>query len=138
MNRQDKASGRRQKVVPRDGDIEDLEGTDLESGADPVLDDDFDAGLEAEADVPAGTTARRGGTRTVPPRRTATVSTAPRRTSPRQFLHEVNVEMRKVVWPTRTTTINYSTVVIATLAILMALIFGLDLGFQKLAVFLFK
>jgi preprotein translocase subunit SecE len=61
-----------------------------------------------------------------------------RRTSPRQFLHEVNVEMRKVAWPTRSETINYSTVVFITLAILMAVIFGLDLAFSKLAVFLFK
>jgi preprotein translocase subunit SecE len=136
MNRQDKRAGRRQKVVPRDVDAEDAEGN-LEAGTDPALDDDFDAELTADAAAVARPTARRGGTRTVPPRRSATVS-APRRTSPRQFLHEVNVEMRKVVWPTRTTTINYSTVVIVTLAIVMALIFGLDLGFQKLAVFLFK
>jgi preprotein translocase subunit SecE len=61
-----------------------------------------------------------------------------RRASPRQFLHEVNVEMRKVAWPTRETTINYSIVVLVTLAILMAVIFGLDLGFSKLALFLFK
>lgn len=67
------------------------------------------------------------------------VAGAPRRrTTPRQFLHEVNVEMRKVAWPTRAETINYSTVVFITLAILMALIFGLDLAFSKLAVFLFK
>ena len=61
-----------------------------------------------------------------------------RRATPRQFLHEVNVEMRKVAWPTRAETINYSTVVLLTLAILMALIFLLDLGFSKLSVFLFK
>ena len=72
-------------------------------------------------------------------RPTRPVAGAPRRrTSPRQFLHEVNVEMRKVAWPTRSETINYSTVVFITLAILMALIFGLDLAFSKLAVFLFK
>ncbi|MHB1535236.1 MAG: preprotein translocase subunit SecE [Acidimicrobiales bacterium] len=61
-----------------------------------------------------------------------------RRATPRQFLHEVNVEMRKVAWPTRAETINYSTVVFITLAILMAFIFVLDLGFSKLSVFLFK
>jgi len=72
-------------------------------------------------------------------RRTRPAPGAPRRrTTPRQFLHEVNVEMRKVAWPTRAETINYSTVVFITLAILMALIFGLDLLFSKLAVFLFK
>ena len=63
---------------------------------------------------------------------------APRRTSPRQFLHEVNVEMRKVAWPTRAETANYATVVFVTLAVLMALIFVLDLAFSKTAVFLFK
>ncbi|HLI25066.1 MAG TPA: preprotein translocase subunit SecE [Acidimicrobiales bacterium] len=62
----------------------------------------------------------------------------PRRTTPRQFLHEVNVEMRKVAWPTKASTVNYSTVVLVTLAILMALIFALDLAFSKAAIFLFK
>ena len=61
-----------------------------------------------------------------------------RRASPRQFLHEVNVELRKVAWPSRAETINYSTVVFMTIAILMAFIFGLDLLFSKLAVYLFK
>jgi preprotein translocase subunit SecE len=61
-----------------------------------------------------------------------------RRATPRQFLHEVAVELRKVAWPTRAEVINYSTVVFITLAILMALIFVLDLGFSKLAIFLFK
>jgi preprotein translocase subunit SecE len=70
---------------------------------------------------------------------TRPVAGAPRRrASPRQFLHEVNVEMRKVAWPTRSETINYSTVVFITVSILMALIFVLDLAFGKLAVFLFK
>jgi preprotein translocase subunit SecE len=89
-------------------------------------------------------TNREGGSG-VPPRRGSGGSSASsppgggnRRTGPRQFLHEVNVEMRKVAWPTRETTINYSIVVLITLAVLMAIIFGLDLGFSKLALFLFK
>ena len=72
-------------------------------------------------------------------RRSRPVAGAPRRrSSPRQFLHEVNVEMRKVAWPTRAETINYSTVVFITLSILMAFIFVLDLLFSKMAIFLFK
>ncbi len=67
-----------------------------------------------------------------------TASAAGRRTTPRQFLHEVNVELRKVAWPTREETANYSIVVFLALAVLMALIFGLDLGFSKLASYLFK
>ena len=46
--------------------------------------------------------------------------------------------MRKVAWPTRAETANYATVVFVTLAVLMALIFVLDLAFSKTAVFLFK
>jgi preprotein translocase subunit SecE len=72
-------------------------------------------------------------------RRARPAAGAPRRrASPRQFLHEVNVEMRKVAWPTRAETANYSTVVLITLAILMAFIFVLDLLFSKTAIFLFK
>lgn len=61
-----------------------------------------------------------------------------RRATPRQFLHEVNVEMRKVAWPTRSETINYASVVLVTLILLMALIFGLDTGFSWVALHLFK
>ena len=60
-----------------------------------------------------------------------------RRTSPRQFLHEVNVELRKVAWPTRAETANYATVVFIALSVLTALIFGLDVGFSHLANLLF-
>lgn len=69
--------------------------------------------------------------------RVAAPTTSRRRTTPRQFLHEVNVEMRKVVWPSRAETINYSAVVLVTLVTLMAMIFGLDLVFTKVATFLF-
>jgi preprotein translocase subunit SecE len=77
------------------------------------------------------------GARTGPPRRP--VAGAPRRrTSPREFLHEVNVELRKVAWPTRGEVTNYATVVFIALAVLMALIFVLDLAFSNLASYLFK
>ena len=73
------------------------------------------------------------------PRRTRLAAGAPgRRTSPRQFLHEVNVELRKVAWPSRAETANYSIVVFVALAVLMALIFALDLAFSHLSNFLFK
>jgi preprotein translocase subunit SecE len=55
-----------------------------------------------------------------------------------QFVHEVNVELRKVAWPTRAETLNYSAVVLITLVILITLIFILDTGFAKAALFLFK
>jgi preprotein translocase SecE subunit len=64
--------------------------------------------------------------------------TARGRTKPREFLHEVNVELRKVAWPTRAETINYSTVVLIALVVLTSLIFGLDYVFSKASLFLFK
>jgi preprotein translocase subunit SecE len=60
------------------------------------------------------------------------------RTRPREFLHEVNVELRKVAWPTRAETANYSVVVLVTLVVVGALIFGLDYVFANLAKTLFK
>ena len=71
--------------------------------------------------------------------RPVTASAAQRtRTKPREFLHEVNVEMRKVAWPTRTETINYSLVVFVTLVVVILLIFGLDYVFHTASSFLFK
>jgi preprotein translocase subunit SecE len=90
-------------------------------------------GQMTEDGQPATTTRREA-----PPPRSRPAPGAPKRTSPRQFLHEVNVEMRKVVWPTRAETANYATVVFITVSVLMALIFVLDLAFSKFAIFLFK
>jgi preprotein translocase subunit SecE len=62
---------------------------------------------------------------------------APRRT-PWAYFKEVRNEMRKVNWPSRTEVRNYSTVVLATLIFMVALIFVLDYFFSGAAVFLFK
>ena len=63
---------------------------------------------------------------------------ASQRTSPAEFAREVRGELRKIAWPTRQETANYSTIVLITLAVLMALIFGLDTVFAKFSLFLFK
>ena len=63
---------------------------------------------------------------------------APReRTSPGQFLREVRAELRKVAWPTREETINYSIVVLVTIVLMGALIYGLDWLFSTLILDLF-
>jgi preprotein translocase subunit SecE len=59
------------------------------------------------------------------------------RTSPATFLREVRGELRRVAWPTRAEVVNYSTIVLFTLAILITLIFILDYAFAKLILFLF-
>lgn len=53
-----------------------------------------------------------------------------RRTTPAQFLREVQGELRKVVWPSRAQLVSYSLVVLITLVIIVSLIFGLNIAFQ--------
>jgi len=63
---------------------------------------------------------------------------ADQRTSPAQFAREVRSELRKIAWPDRTETVNYSIIVLLTLVVLVGMIFLLDLGFAKSSLFLFK
>jgi preprotein translocase subunit SecE len=59
------------------------------------------------------------------------------RTSPATFLREVRGELRRVAWPTRAEVINYSTIVLVTLAVLISLVFVLDFGVAKSILVLF-
>jgi preprotein translocase subunit SecE len=56
----------------------------------------------------------------------------------RQFVREVRSELRKVAWPTRSETLNYSLVVLVTLIIVMAFVFGVDWIFSNLILKLFE
>ncbi len=53
------------------------------------------------------------------------------RVTPRQYFSEVNSELRRVNWPTRAEVINYTIVVLVTLAVVTALIAGLDYVFGE-------
>jgi len=53
------------------------------------------------------------------------------RTPPGEFLKQVRAELRKVQWPTRKELVAYTTVVLAAVVVLTALVFGLDLTFSK-------
>jgi preprotein translocase subunit SecE len=61
-----------------------------------------------------------------------------KRTSPVQFSREVRDEMRQVAWPSRAELINYTSVVITTLALMIGLIFVLNLGIGRLITLLFS
>ena len=65
---------------------------------------------------------------------------APReeRTSVAQFLREVRSELRKVAWPSRDETINYSIVVIVVVIALTAIIAALDFAFGEAILRLFE
>ena len=59
------------------------------------------------------------------------------RTKPRQFLREVVAELRKVAWPTREEVIAYSMVVLVSVLVIAAVIFGMDFVFTKAVLALF-
>ena len=60
------------------------------------------------------------------------------RPNPARFFREVRNELRQVAWPTRAELINYTTVVLTVLVIMIALIFALNYGFGKLVLWLFQ
>lgn len=60
------------------------------------------------------------------------------RVGPRQYVSEVRSEMRRVSWPTRKEVVNYTIVVLVTLAVATALIAGLDYLFGELVIQLLR
>jgi preprotein translocase subunit SecE len=52
-------------------------------------------------------------------------------TGARQFLKEVRQELTKVDWPTRRELVSYSIVVLVTVTVLTAYVFGLDSLFTR-------
>ena len=58
--------------------------------------------------------------------RAAAVREKRKRTSPRQFLKEVRLELKKVDWPTREELISYTVVVLVTVIVMTTFVFGLD------------
>jgi preprotein translocase subunit SecE len=61
-----------------------------------------------------------------------------KRTGPVQFLREVRGELRKVAWPSRSETINYSIIVLITVVILTTYIAILDVFFGEAIFRLFE
>lgn len=59
------------------------------------------------------------------------------RTKPRQFIKEVIAELKKVAWPTRQEVMAYSVVVLVSVIVITALIFGMDFVFTKVILALF-
>jgi len=70
--------------------------------------------------------------------------TAPRqterekRTKPTEFIKEVRSELRKVAWPTRSETLNYSLIVFVALVVLMAFVGLMDYAFGEFVLKLFN
>ncbi len=91
---------------------------------------------QMEADGSPATRRAPAGTQTRQPR-TQKGPSGRKRTSPVQFVREVRDEMRQVAWPSRSELINYTSVVLTTLIIMISLIFVLNLAFGKLITLMF-
>jgi preprotein translocase subunit SecE len=50
-----------------------------------------------------------------------------------RYIREVIGELQKVIWPTRKQMVTYTSVVLAFMAFMVALVFVLDLGFHRVA-----
>jgi preprotein translocase subunit SecE len=72
-----------------------------------------------------------GGTRSRAAAQQARSTEIRRKRSIGRFLREVVAELRKVIWPGRRELITYTTVVIIFVAVMVALVAGLDLLFAK-------
>lgn len=53
------------------------------------------------------------------------------------FYRQIIAELRKVVWPTRNELIQYTTVVVTFVIVMMMLVYGIDYGFSKLSLWIF-
>ena len=80
---------------------------------------------------------RQGGDRPRAPERRAQPAPKRERTSPRQYLSEVQGEMRKVAWPTKREVVNSTIIVLIAVTVMTSLIFGYDYFSAKLVLFLF-
>lgn len=65
------------------------------------------------------------------------VSSSDKRTGPVTFYRQVVAELRKVVWPTQQQLITYFIVVMVFVIVMMTIISLLDLGFGRLAFWIF-
>ena len=56
----------------------------------------------------------------------------------RQFIREIQGELRRVVWPSASEVVTYSVVVVVVVTLLTGVVFLLDLGFAESVVQLFR
>lgn len=66
-----------------------------------------------------------------PDRRAPAQRVKAERTKPAEFIREVRAELKKVSWPSREEVIRLSTIVLVTLVVFTAFIFGIDYLFGE-------
>ncbi|MBX6748739.1 MAG: preprotein translocase subunit SecE [Micromonosporaceae bacterium] len=114
---------------------------DAYDDADLEDDDRAEADTEDEGAAPAGRARAGAATR----ERTVSRDRTKRDAGARQGIfgrlarrfRETVAEMQKVIWPTRKELLTYTSVVIIFVALVMAFVAGLDLGFARLMFLIF-
>ncbi|GJF29257.1 preprotein translocase subunit SecE [Kitasatospora sp. NBC_01539] len=53
------------------------------------------------------------------------------------FYRQIIAELRKVVWPSRNELLQYTTVVVVFVVVVMLAVYGMDTGFAKLSLVIF-
>jgi preprotein translocase subunit SecE len=109
-----------------------------------VADDDVDVESPDEVEVAKEDKAKKG--RTAKKARTSKAAKKPRKAGDRSanpfvfvfnYLKQVVAEMRKVIWPNRKQMLTYTSVVLAFLAFMVALVGLADFGLAKLVLLVF-
>jgi preprotein translocase subunit SecE len=110
------------------------------------MDDDLDGVFDDDEDE-SGTVARRERSAPASARSRPATKAKKRDARPNplarlyhyvvNFVREVVAELQKVIWPTRRELVTYATVVVVFVAVVMAYVALLDLGFVKAMIFVF-
>jgi preprotein translocase subunit SecE len=114
-------------------------------------DDDVDGKESSEADVSKKDSAKKDGSKSAKAKAAEKAKKAKKasKTGPARartanpivfvytYLKQVVAEMRKVIWPNRKQMLTYTSVVLAFLAFMVALVGGADLGLSKLVLLVF-
>ncbi len=132
MSRQSKRMTQRQEAREADGKT----AFDPQSQEDVTSDDaGGDLDVEEALDAASIAAARRGRSGT---RGRDRSRPAGGRLTPARLAREVRNELRQVVWPNSSELVNYTTVVLTVLVLMIALIFVLNLAFGKAVLYLFQ
>ena len=130
---------------------EELSAEELDDELLEELDDEFDDSVDAdeddedEDDDEASSNGRRTATKSKPKPGTLDKKKSKTKEFSRpgifarliNFVREVVAELRKVIWPTRKELITYTVVVVVFVAIMVAVVGGLDIGLAKVALWVF-
>ncbi len=131
------AESRRRGKDPVDDNVD----GDVQDAADETFDDDSAESTGERRSAVDSTADSRGGTATKTRARASEAKAAGgtrTRTEDRQgpwarlvrFIREIAAELRKVIWPTRNELVTYTSVVVVFVAVIVAIVAGLDAGFS--------